>query len=384
MIPLDENYRSGGIILDYVDDIFKRKLKNGLGTDLQKLDLTGLTSYLQKPAASKKGKGYVEVCEVEDSDEVLEKEVLLRIVDDVLGRYQPREVAVLAYKNDKIEEIVGWLTGHAVQAASFSSLDIRKRKIIMEVISLLQFLDSPIDDLSFANFICGNVFLKATALKPEEIFDLIQAKHQAAPRTTGILYRFFREHPKFQNLWNKYFEELFNQVGFYPLYDLVIKIYRRFDLFKNFPEETAFLARFLEAIVSVEAKGMNNIKDFIELVAQEGGESNLDILLPDYIEAVKVMTFHKSKGLGFPVVINMIYDSGDLPDNLFFEKENESMKVCYLVQAMGKVSKRLNDMYTAQETDDLIQTLNTLYVINTRAKNELYNIIIKKGPKANG
>jgi len=391
VIPLMENYRSGGVILDYVDDIFKNKLKNKIGDeDILKEDRTGLTNYSQAVLKEKKGAGYVKAIEVAvDEDEAREKGVLRGILDDVLSRYPNSKVAILCRRNREVEEIVGWLTEWQIPAASFSSLDIRKRKIIREIISLLQFLDSPIDNLKFAEFITGEIFMaavKSSGLSPNvfiggrrlelsDIFELLFQRVEEGRR--DYLYIWFKEHHP--DLWQSLFEDLFNKVGYLPLYELVSLIYRTFKVFEKFSGESAFLVRFLESIGSVEGRGMNNIKDFLEIVSEDDGESILEVFLPDYINAVKVMTFHKAKGLGFPVVINMIYDGGQgRKDSRYFEKDREKIRIHYIVKDFCDKSSKLAGLYSEKELDERIQDLNLLYVANTRAKKELYNVIIHK------
>ena len=288
-----------------------------------------------------------------------------------------------------MEEIVGWLTEWQIPAASFSSLDIRKRKIIREIISLLQFLDSPIDNLKFAEFITGEIFMaavKSSGLSPNvfiggrrlelsDIFELLFQRVEEGRR--DYLYIWFKEHHP--DLWQSLFEDLFNKVGYLPLYELVSLIYRTFKVFEKFSGESAFLVRFLESIGSVEGRGMNNIKDFLEIVSEDDGESILEVFLPDYINAVKVMTFHKAKGLGFPVVINMIYDGGQgRKDSRYFEKDREKIRIHYIVKDFCDKSSKLAGLYSEKELDERIQDLNLLYVANTRAKKELYNVIIHK------
>ncbi|MEO0124196.1 MAG: UvrD-helicase domain-containing protein [candidate division WOR-3 bacterium] len=380
IIPLEENFRSGNVILTYVDNIFKNKLKQIQDVILLKEDRTGLTDYVQ--TTKKKYQGYVKTIVLNKSEEELEKDALLEIINDVLKRYQPRDIAILAHKNRHIEKIVEWLTEKSIDTASFSSLNIKKRKIIMEIVNLLQFLDSPIDNLSFATFITGDIFLSAVKswgreIKREDILSFIM--DATAQKSSGTnLYVEFRDGLEFSSLWQKFFEDIFNKVGYYPLYDLISEIYRTFKVFDNFKEEAGFLARFLEAISLIEAKGMNNIKDFLKLVAEEQEESVLNIMLPDYIDAVKVMTFHKAKGLGFPVVINMIYDEGGGPQYMFFDKEDEHLKIYYIIKGFQEKSAKLARIYSEKNLDELIQTLNLLYVANTRAMNELYNIVIKR------
>ncbi|MEK7845896.1 MAG: 3'-5' exonuclease, partial [Nitrospinota bacterium] len=264
-----------------------------------------------------------------------------------------------------------------------------KRKIIREIISLLQFLDSPIDNLKFVEFITGeifmaavkssglspNVFIRERKLELSDIFELLFRRVEEGRR--DYLYIWFKEHHP--DLWQSLFEYLFNKVGYLPLYELVSLIYRTFKVFEKISGESAFLIRFLESIGSVEGRGMNNIKDFLEIVSEEGDESILEVFLPDYIDAVKVMTFHKAKGLGFPVVINMIYDGGQgRKDSRYFEKDREKIRIHYIVKDFCDKSSKLAGLYSEKELDERIQDLNLLYVANTRAEKELYNIIIHK------
>ncbi len=381
IIPLEHNFRSGSIILDYVDLLFKKRLKD-LMPDILAEDRTGLTSYTQNATKEKEGHGYVQTMIIpENKEEEPEKQVLLDIVKDVKKRYPLREIAILTRKNEYVQKIVAWLTEEDIPAASFSSLDIRKRKIVMEISSLLQFLDTPIDDLSFAAFITGDVFLRSArsidkTITREKIFDLIQGKKY--DKKTGYLYRHFREHHQFKNLWEKFLDRLFGIVGYYPLYDLISEIYKTFKVFQNFPEETGFLVQFLEAITGMESRGMGSIKDFTDLVAEEGQASILNIVLPDYIEAVKTMTFHKAKGLGFSVVINLFNKEEKGPGNMFFDPEEQDLYIRYITVNMCKCNKHLKELYDEVKLDNRIQSLNLMYVALTRAKHELYNLIVRK------
>ena len=380
IIPLKENFRSGDVILSYVDSIFKDRLKQIKDAIHLREDRTGLTDYTQE--AKKQYQGYVKTIILEKNDEELEKKVLLEILTDVRKRYSPRDITILARKNKHIEKIVEWLTENLIDTASFSSLNIRKRKIIMEIVNLLKFLDTPIDNLSFATFITGDIFLRALEsqgikIKRAEIFKFIMGVPK--PRNTlENLYVHFRESLEYSPLWETFFEDLFTKVGFYPLYDLVCQCFRTFKIFENFKEENGFLIRFLEAISTIETRGMNNIKDFLKLVAEDEEDSILNVMLPDYIDAVKVMTFHKAKGLGFPVVINMFYDEIDRHYAMFFEKDKGNLKLYYVTKSFSDIFPELNRIYSEKNQDELIQSLNLTYVANTRAMNELYNIVIKR------
>ncbi len=380
IIPLKYNYRSGGQIMDYVDSVFKKRLKEFI-PDLLPVDRTGLTEYEQKVPENKRNEGYVRSIIIPASEETPEKEVLIRVLKDVVARYPLRHIAILTSRNEDVERIVAWLTEAGIRAASLSSLDIRKRKIIMELVSLLQFLDAPIDDLSFASFITGEVFLRqAREIDPgvdrEAVFDMLLEK--TLKDKDAQLYTYFREREPFRAMWEKYFNDLFRFVGYYPLYDLVAEVYKKFDLFINFPDETGFLVRFLESITALESQGLGDIKDFAGLVNEEGQGSVLSILLPDYVDAVKAMTFYKAKGLGFPVVINLIYESDRKPGNMFYDHQENRLLIRYLSKGMAGCDTHLSELYSEAILDGRIQDLNVLYVATTRAKNELYNLVVRK------
>lgn len=388
---LKENYRSAPVILEYVDMIFKHKLKTLTGTTLLKEDVTGLTSYEQRVvqvrdpgnAKDRTAQGYVRTIVLTRDKNDPEKSILHEIMRDITARFQYRDIAILARRNTEVERIVEWLTDERIPAASFSSLDIRKRKVIMEIIALVRFLDTPVDSLAFLTFLLGDIFRRniETSGMLVSMNDVQQDLFCQCQSSSKNLYVWFREQPQFKNLWNIYFDDVFNKVGYMPLYDLISQVYRTFKVFDCFPEETGFLVKFLEAVSSLESRGLNNVKDFLEMATGENSESVFEIVLPDYIDAVKVMTFHKAKGLGFPVVINMLYEGSRRADPLYIHEEEGQLVPYYITKDFAKISSKLGHIYNTAHQENNIQDLNMLYVANTRAKQEMYNIVVRK-PRA--
>ncbi|MEK7721406.1 MAG: 3'-5' exonuclease, partial [Elusimicrobiota bacterium] len=376
---LPVNYRSDGEILNYVNALFKEKLKSV--PELIGEDLTGLTAYSQSVQEARLKRGYVktDVLELEDLAEPdQQKEWLLKVVRGARERYPLNEIAILVPRNKRIEPVVEWLTGAGIPVASLSSLDIRKRKVVAELIAYLKFLETPSDDLSFSDLITGDIFMRLTGLERAELMDFIFNVRAKTP--SSILYAEFRNHPKYGGYWEKYLDEVFRKVGYLPLYELVSRIYGNFELFENFPEEAAFLARFMNAVMTLEAEGITSPRSFIEYAsgADEDKAAVFSITLPEYIDAVRVMTFHKSKGLGFSVVINLMYDERDRSDPMYFKEKDGEIHVYHITRAAAEHSLNLRPVYEGRKTDSNIQDLNLLYVISTRARHELYNLVIKK------
>jgi ATP-dependent exoDNAse (exonuclease V) beta subunit len=383
LINLPANYRSDGEVLDHVNKLFKDRLKNS--PDLLGEDITELTSYEQAVRSDRIKRGYVktDVFELQDPSEPKEqKEWLLNIIADARKRYPLNEIAILVSKNKRIEPVVEWLTEAGIPVASLSSLDIRKRKVVAELISFLRFLETPSDDLAFANFLTGDIFTALTGLGRREILDLIFRFRQK--NRYSILYAEFRNDPKYGKYWDKYLDEPFRKVGYLPLYELISLIYNTFKLFENFPDEQAFLARFMDAVINLEAEGVTSPRSFIEYASgtDEDKSAVFAIDLPEYIDAVRVMTFHKSKGLGFSVVINMLFDEHEPVEPMYFEETAGGIHVYHITKAAAEVSAKLRPVYENRKTDSNVQDLNVLYVISTRARHELYNLFIKKLRKA--
>ncbi len=377
-VNLPVNYRSDGQVLSYVDQLFKEKLK---GSPLIGEDITELTTYDQRVQPARVEQGYVRTTVLESAapdDEPRRREWLLDVIAAARGRYPLGEIAILVAKNRRIEPVVEWLTEAGIPVASLSSLDIRKRRVVAELVSYLRFLETPSDDLSFADFITGDVFTRLTGLGRGELRDFIfSARRQDKD---ALLYAAFRNHPKYKQYWERHLDEPFRKVGYLPLYELVSLVYTRFSLFANFPDEAAFLSRLLEAVSALEAEGVTSPRSFIEYASGEDEDKAavFSIALPDYIDAVRVMTFHKSKGLGFSVVINLMYEEKGQPDPMYFEERGGEIHVYHITKEAAAQSARLRPVYQGRRTDESVQDLNVLYVISTRARHELYNLVVRK------
>ena len=166
---------------------------------------------------------------------------------------------------------------------------------------------------------------------------------------------------------------LFKSTGYLPLYDLVSEIYRIYRVFDHFREEEATLIKILEVIKNFEGEGRNNPGDFLRYASdEEAGESDWTIDVPAGINAVKVMTIHKAKGLGFPVAIVLMYEEIPRGFKYILDEETDGVHLLKINQQIMKASPFLQEKYEEERLKDLVNKLNTLYVGFTRAEDELY------------
>ena len=358
---------------------------------------------------------------------------LIEIIEDLKARnYNLGDIAVLAQKNRYLNDISGRLIEKGYPVVAQSSLDIRNRKVIREIEMLLNFLNSPMDDFNFGSFILGDIFEKKSKFKsgkkelekfifetnlknirnnqntrnnrsiPDELGKTGEPDEpDKADKTKKPLYIGFRE--RYESLWNECFEELFNKTGYLPLYEIVLYIYKVFNIPENFSEESAYLAHFLDAIQSIEEKGSANLNDFLDLINSKSELFSIE--LPEVKDALTLLTVHKAKGLQWDAVVNVFFaeENYALKSGSAKSKNNKGMKknyftaeaedrgggksldMLYITKKMfeGKkdessISPYLESVYYEAIKDENISDLNTLYVALTRAKHEIYNLIISK------
>ncbi|MDI6739559.1 MAG: UvrD-helicase domain-containing protein [Candidatus Edwardsbacteria bacterium] len=392
---LDTNFRSGGVIVRYVDAAFKQNLAGLVGSDLVADDPTGLTGFIQHPLESRTEQGYVRVRhiitpakkrpapddgEAEDRQEAA-RQALLDIVREARARGRGYgEIAVLAGRNEHLEQAVAWLNAAGVPVAASSSLDIRNRKVVAELADLLAFLDSPIDDLAFYGFVSGEVMRRAAqdegvTLRPQDFARLLM------PGKGAPAYQRFRQDRAYQRLWEKFLEPLYQKAGYYPLYGLLSLALKLFQALDRFPEESGAFIKLLETANDLEAEAGASIGRFLEKLSGDESE-RFSQELPEYADAVRLLTFHKSKGLGFPVAINLLYNAGVDGETEYYRKEGETVRPYYLRGEVRKAHPELEAIYNESKRENQVQKLNELYVCCTRARDELYNLVIAKAPEA--
>jgi len=369
---LEINYRSLEGVVDFSKVFFKKVIANH-DKYREPAGRSGLIDFEQRVNEGSGGSGYAEVirCEKKD-DQSPEKEKIQDLIKDLFRRgYAYSDIAILAYRNEDVVNITTWLNEIEVPFISFSSLDIRTRKLTAEIVALLTFLDSPPDELSFAGFILGDIFRKALErdgkiLELNTLHEYLFRNRKKAP-----LYKSFQE--EFPELWRIYFEDLFRSTGYLPLYDLVSEIYSIYRVFDHFREEEATLIKILEVIKNFEGEGRNNPSDFLKCAsAEEAGESDWTIDVPAGINAVKVMTIHKAKGLGFPVAIVLLYEETPRGFKYILDEETDGVHLLKINQRIMKASGFLQEKYEEEKLKDQVNKLNTLYVGFTRAGDELY------------
>ena len=369
---LDTNWRSFERILDFNREVFQRIIPS---TEYAyAASESGLDGGAQKVRDDFKGKGYVEVALFpRDEHQIPEQKKLLDVIEDCRSRgHRLRDIAVLTPRNEDVISVGSWLNKRKVPFISHSSLDIRTRKVTGEIIALLQFLDSPIDDHSFGSFLLSDLFQSVLErhsfpVKREDLHGLIFASYR---ERRSPLYKVFQE--QYVDLWERYFAEPYRTVGYLPLYDLVSDVYKAFDVFAVSAENEGTLVKLLEVVKLFEESGDNSIKEFLRFALDEGDVSGWEMDVSADDDAVTLMTVHKAKGLDYPVVLVLLYDASRRSKEYFVEETEEGIRVLHISKKANEKVDELDSIYKRERLKDDVDELNKLYVALTRAKEEMY------------
>ncbi len=373
----DVNYRSGEYIVHFVNSIFnyeniKRWLEqNGYepGTFFQRYHFS-----LQTFPEEKKNTGYVfieKIEEVENKETLIQivKEKFLERIEQLLQSYEYRDIAVLVRTNDEVTEVVQWLLEKQINVQATSTINIKYQPLILELMNLLQFLSRPIDNFSFINFITGEIFNQRIKGDKGKIWDWI---HQTVlEKQVEFLYQQFQK--DYTEIWRDYFEEFFKTIGYLPLYELVVSLLKKWNIMQNFKESISYFIQLLELIKIRENTPENNINYFLEYFFEaEEEDENFLLKIPESLEAIKIMTTHRAKGLQFPVVLMPLAHIIQKRNNLFFDERGEQLQINYITQEDTFFSSELKQIYETEKMEILMDELNNFYVACTRAEKELY------------
>ena len=309
----------------------------------------------------KKG-GYVNVSV---GDRRGNKEQIVRTI--FFNKIPLKRTAIIARTNSDLEEVAIYLKNYGIPYIKESSLGIVHHRAIKPVHHLLKFF------VSF-NFIHLLKFLR------HEIINIDSTMLREVTIKKSEITSFFKgsgEEPILKDEV-KNILKLIKEINGLTLKEQIREIFKKFGILKRYDslQDAKNIQTFL-----YESENFDSSFDFLNFIeGRTTGEIYKQVGI-DEVEAVKLLTVHRSKGLEFKTVFfawHFSYRVNMGGEKLLLHLEmdkgySKSKNYCFTATSLGKALKYL-DGETKYEKEDkeVSEEINTLYVGLTRASENLY------------
>ncbi len=374
---LNRNYRSKKEIIEFNNDFFTT-----LAANLTEEYQTIYNDLIQLADTDNTG-GYVHLEFHTDSDDetTFTDFNLLRIketISELLNEgFRWKDIAILCRNNKQASRIAADLLGNEINVVSSESLILSNSAEVRLLVSVVKLLLNPNDDIA----------------KTELITWLTQKGHLKKDLHDNLKDFGIAGDSKFSAETEMSFYEVLSENG-YPLrrtsllnlqiYDLMEELIRIFGM-NGQPDP--YIQFFLDALLQWCSRENPVLYDLPGW--WDENKEKLSIVVPPGIDAVQVMTIHKSKGLEFPVVI-FPFASEKLrktQEKLWIDPNVNEIRE--LTTALVNTSKSLEEtqfagLYHEEENKSLLDILNLLYVVMTRPSHRIYIFSASPPEKNNG
>ncbi|MGB5236657.1 MAG: UvrD-helicase domain-containing protein [Flavobacteriaceae bacterium] len=348
---LEKNYRSAEQIIEFNNDFFEitSSLLGSPGYRRLFLEET------RQETNSHKG-GLVQIEFIDCDKEMRDQAYLDRILEAVKiakeNNYLYQDICVLIRKKKQGVLVSQGLINEGIPVVSSETLLLKNSPEVMFLIGLLRCKDQPDDQES--------KYLIADYLIPKGPY-----YHRVMLEALANLDQWLIENWGFD----------IQRLSYLSVYDGLEEAITIFGLVRNSDAYIAYLMDEVLLVEQMQGSGINSFLDHWEKKIEK-----LSITLPENINAIKIMTIHKAKGLEFPIVIypyanSNIYEErgGKIWQPVDPEQYNGFSEVLLSkkkqLQQYGESTAAL---YIEDQQKLELDSFNVLYVALTRAVDGLF------------
>jgi len=360
---LNSNFRSLPEIINFNNDFFGF-LANQLSTGFQSI----YTDHSQETSTGKKG-GLVSVEFLPygsraDFDELNIKRVH-QLVTELNGKgFANSDIAILTRSNREGSIIARHLMSNGISVVSAEALLLSASPEVNFVVTVLQHIGNPQNLVAVAGIL--NELIRKGQLNTSLIRNFPVSKTE----------RFSLEKTLSQGNID------FNTKALrgLPLYDLCEEILRIFKLDSG--DYNIYLQFFLDFVNKVSARQGTHLADLLD--AWDDKKGKLSVVVPEGIDAIRIMTIHKAKGLEFPVVIwPMATEKLKTTfDQLWVDLAEDvipGLPVALLQTGASMEDVGYSEQYQKERNSSMLDMINLIYVAFTRPAERLYIITREPG-----
>jgi ATP-dependent exoDNAse (exonuclease V) beta subunit len=315
-----------------------------------------------------KDAGYIEFRFSQKKSAIDLTEEYLRWTEEIVLRQREhnfswRDIAILVRKNKHGNSIADYLSEKGIPVVSSDSLLLTSSVKVRLLIALMRFITD----------------IQNQVILTEIIYDLIQLQIIPDDKTfTEILTdRFIQPANYIQELERLMLcepgcltPERLLAMNLYDLTEYLLRIL-------HFQDETdAYVSFLLEEVFAFESRQNSGLSDFLNYWDENCYQISLKV--PELLDAVKIMTIHKAKGLEFPVVIY------PFADNEIFKLTRKEAWVDLSEEKLGRIKSglipiskalintRFGSLFQEEFEKTNLDAANMLYVCLTRAIRRMY------------
>ena len=373
------NYRSYSEVIQFNNAFFKQ-----LAHQFENEDYKNLYENLSHQETNSKQGGYVNLSFIEEpeeetfingfdvdnetvtlKDKLYLSKTLQTIQQCVAHEFEYKDIVLLTRTKAPGIKLANFLTENKIPILSSETLLIQNAIEVKLIIALLRYLNNSKEDEAKIYFL----YYIAKYLQNElAIHDFIL---ETKDKNSAEL------------------EVYLNKIGFQISFTACKKksLYEAVEtLISVFLEQkinTSYLQYFLDLVLEKDVKSQSSIADFLEYWDKTGFQKSIPS--PEGTNAVRIMTIHKSKGLEFPVVIFPFAEEDftkKIKDKLWIPLEDSTID---LPKALINNKKEVENygteaksIFQIKNQEEILDTINVLYVALTRAEEQLFVISNKK------
>lgn len=347
---LDTNYRTSRAVVEFNNDFFSWLVRNRFADNALAQDIyIGREDGSLRPEGDEElrqkvshdDEGYVGISFVDDTDKESPYAEALSIIERMVNErgYRYGDIMVLARDNRKLAQMSAYMNAHStVPQTSRQSFLLRSSDAAMAVIAALRHLHNPSDRTAVVelqqrleNLGLGGVSLQAGRLRTIDLYDCCEE---------------------------------------------IIRLLRLDGI------DMPHVGSLLNQVAAFTSRHRQDIGEFLEWFDEH---ESLSAASSDQLDAVRLLTIHKAKGLEAPVVICLLL------------KQNETMPLMWVDVQDGQLAQQITNLPTAyvQFRKDMpttmdavcceemklnaVDDLNVLYVALTRPREQLYIVSPQPG-----